>query len=281
MRLLFVLFGPISRPAAFWRIVCRLILITVLTMLTQIGGVALWFAYGISAAISWHRPPRWLLSVGFFLAIYAVTSIALVPPLAAKFGRQPLPCFATDATPYRANSVLYCALNRHYARPAVADMLRDVSQQMAAVHPGSVVTYLDAGFPFGEGFPILPHLSHRHGTAVDVAYFYRRHGEPRSAGGAWFLGYWAFAPAGRDRACRQGGGPWRWHASWLQFLFDGVKIDRARTRDFVRLIARHSKTKCLFVEPYLEHELNLKSSKITFAGCHAARHDDHLHIEVR
>jgi len=34
------------------------------------------------------------------------------------------------------------------------------------------------------------------------------------------------------------------------------------------------------LEPYLEARLGVNSSRISFQGCYAARHDDHIHVET-
>jgi hypothetical protein len=38
--------------------------------------------------------------------------------------------------------------------------------------PGTVVSYLDAGFPFINKFPFVPHLSHNDGKKLDLAFYY-------------------------------------------------------------------------------------------------------------
>jgi hypothetical protein len=37
----------------------------------------------------------------------------------------------------------------------------------------------------------------------------------------------------------------------------------------------------VFIEPHLKNRLQLTSPKVRFQGCHAARHDDHVHVQVR
>jgi hypothetical protein len=36
----------------------------------------------------------------------------------------------------------------------------------------------------------------------------------------------------------------------------------------------------ILLEPHLRDRLGLTSSKIRFQGCNAARHDDHLHLQL-
>ncbi|MBB3160132.1 hypothetical protein FHS25_000564 [Rhizobium laguerreae] len=36
----------------------------------------------------------------------------------------------------------------------------------------------------------------------------------------------------------------------------------------------------IFIEPHLKNALGIADSHIRFQGCRAARHDDHIHIQV-
>lgn len=51
-------------------------------------------------------------------------------------------------------------------------LLAGLSREMAHTFPGTVTLYLDANFPFFDGFPLLPHLSHVDGRKRDIAYYY-------------------------------------------------------------------------------------------------------------
>lgn len=44
---------------------------------------------------------------------------------------------------------------------------------MQQTEPQIRISYLDANFPFKDGFPLLPHLSHDDGRKVDIAFMYR------------------------------------------------------------------------------------------------------------
>lgn len=46
-------------------------------------------------------------------------------------------------------------------------------------------------------------------------------------------------------------------------------------------LAKHPKVRKIFIEPHLKERLGLSQyDKIRFHGCHAVRHDDHIHIEI-
>lgn len=198
-----VLLGPLfylrERPA---RALVVLAVAVLLTLLTQIGGAVLWVTLPLLEFLGrvtrrFGRGAAWIAPGVGFLAVYALAALVVVPPLAAPYSRQPLRCFGSADQPYAASSMLFCAANRHYASPAVHRLMVRVGREVAARYPGSVVTYLDAGFPFLDGFPLLPHLSHRNGRTVDLAFFYRdaANGRRIQHGGGWPLGYWVFAPS--------------------------------------------------------------------------------------
>ena len=124
----------------------------------------LWPVVGIAATFPARR--RWIGGLALFAALFTVASLLLVPPVARAFGRVPLPCFGD--TTLRPRLILFCAANRHYVVPALRTELLEVAAEMAATHPGTRVTYLDAGFPL-PGLPLLPHLSHGDGRKADLA----------------------------------------------------------------------------------------------------------------
>jgi hypothetical protein len=243
-----------------------LIAFALLTGLTQIGGLVL--AGAVGATRVW-RLGAWK-GLGLFCLLYGAATLVVVPALAPVFGRVPLSC-SGDA--YQPQSLFYCATNRHYVRPVVRQALDRVAARMSAQFPGSVVSFLDAGFPF-DLMPMPPHLSHGDGRKIDLALFY----QGRDAGGVWALGYWAF-PRPPARTCAKDG-LFRWHMSWLQPHLPAHALDEVRTKALVAAILAE-KPRRVFLEPHLVTTLGVVDDRIVFAGCHAARHDDHVHAEWR
>jgi|JI10StandDraft_1071094.scaffolds.fasta_scaffold384150_2 hypothetical protein len=241
-----------------------------LTALTQIGGVI--FAVSHIAGHRWHlgRAAR----ASLFCVFYLLAMFVAVPRLAPFFGREALACVDGDH-PYRAQSIFYCATGRNYVRPPVKAHLSRIADDLAVRFPGTVVTYLDAGFPFADGFPLPPHLSHRDGRKLDLALFYR----DRDPGGAWPIGYWALTPPATSTtpACARDG-LFRWNMAWLQPLLPVHQLDVERTRALIQAITA-TKPQKIFLEPHLVRSLQLEGKGLLFAGCHAARHDDHVHVQ--
>lgn len=284
-----LLLGPLSGRRSATAVALGLLLVALLTLLTQIGGLLLWLAYGIGALLSRQRqrPSKWPTAVAFAL-LYSLSTLFVVPMTAPFFGRVALNCISDGRHPYEANSLFYCALNRHYATPRLKGVIEETSAEMSRMHRGSVIGYLDAGFPFDVGLPMLPHLSHHDGRKLDLAFFYKGGPEkqPVPKAGLWFLGYWAFAPAWKLPYADRGSpndGFLRWRFDRLQGLFEDYELDRERTGDLIRLLGSGPASKDvrrIFLEPYLKGPLGLTGGKVRFAGWNAARHDDHIHFEV-
>ena len=253
-----------------------------LTVLTQVGGVVL-----LAVAIA-GKVQRWSFGAAAlaFLAAYAVTTAWIVPPAARALGRERLPCFANHDRPYGAINPLLCALNRTYARPRAVAVVAALSDRMALEFPGTTTRYLDAGFPFLNGFPLMPHLSHRDGLKVDLAYFYREQdGRALPDGAASPIGYWAYeAPrAGEPRPCANFRGVnLRWDFAGLQSRVTR-RADPQRMTAMLRWLTNDGRAlgvRKILIEPHLKQRWAPGVDMIRFQGCRAARHDDHLHLEI-
>ena len=258
------------RRAAF--AILHATVVVLLTIITQVGGAA--YLLGLSLSRRFGRLSGWAGA----LLIYGSATLVVLPASAPFWGRVALPCGPGSTELYAPQSLLYCALNRHYVTPRTRDAVADIARQIAKAFPGTRVTYLDAGFPLPLGLPLLPHLSHRHGRSVDLSLFY----EGRPDAGAWPLGYFAFSPAARyvPPVCAEPG-PMRWSLGWLQPAFAGISLDRRRTAALVGAAVEHPDIDRIYLHPALKSSLGLENSKVRFAGCHAARHDDHVHLDVR
>ncbi len=288
------LLGPLPMFRDRWHLAAGAVLVVILlTLVTQIGGLVLWLAWPL---LQWTRarlggrsgPASLAAALAVFLLLYALVGTFVVPPMAAALGRERLPCFASEERPLQAVSPLFCLTNRNYARPAVFRILFDLSDAMARAAPGTVTAYLDAGFPFLDGFLMLPHLSHRHGSDVDLAFFYLQGdaATPSPAGGSWSIGYWAYVPprTGDPQPCAARTIDLRWDLDWLQPAFSGLRLDERRTAAMLRWLSdnagRYGIRKVL-LEPHLQRRMATDARLVRFQGCRAARHDDHLHVRTR
>ncbi|WP_240705227.1 hypothetical protein [Pacificoceanicola onchidii] len=235
-----------------------------LTLLTQIGGLA------------------WLLALLFkrrvisFCVIYVVLTLGAVW-IAPLFGRVAISCLQDG--PLRVQSGLYCALNRTYVTPEMADVLKRLAEEMERRHPGTQTLLLDANFPFIDGFPLLPHLSHKDGKKADIAFYYSD--ETGYAPGATRspIGYFAFEEG--PTQCPDVWPTLRWDFAWLQPMWRSYALDEPRLRSVMRVLTGDDRIGKVFLEPHLVARLGFGHKAIRFQGCRAARHDDHVHFQLK
>lgn len=258
------------------------VIMVALTALTQVGGV-------IYAATLWGRrfTPHARTVAGFaslFVAVY-VASWLPIEKLAALTGRVSLPCLERDALPVKS-SLFSCVLHRHYAKRELVELTSAMARAVEERFPGTLTRSLDGSFPFLTGYPLLPHLSHDDGEKLDIAFYYAGRAGYRRGDLASPLGYWSFeAPRGGEtHACSDAAGL-RWDMTWFApFTRNDLVLDELRTRFALRWLAREGPRQGVgkvFVEPHLARRLGVAGSVIRFQGCNAARHDDHIHIQLR
>lgn len=258
---------------------CNALIVIGLTLLTQIGGLA--YLAALLVTRRWRRSAisQWRRSAyptAATLLVYAIASIAIVPPLAGLLGRERVPCAST--------TLVGCTLNRTYLTSETLALVAALDQAMASRFPGSNVTVLEGSFPFLDGFPLPPHLSHHDGHKVDFAYFYRdAGGRPVAQGSPSPIGYFHFQqPRPGDREpCAGRFTPLRWDFAWLQPKEPAWALDEERTRAMILWLKAQPEVTRIFIEPHLADRLGVVGGKVRFQGCFAARHDDHLHVEIQ
>ena len=189
----------------------------------------------------------------------------------APSGLVALPC--NEAGPLRPADTVYCRKARHYVTPAARE---------ARERPGAVVRYMEASWPRGVR-PMPPHRSHGDGRQIDVAIFYedragRALDRPPPAPNVRLLrGYGAYEPPRQEaeRVCV--GGP---ASAPDPPAARGWRLDAARTQALVDALLAERSVRRIFLEPHLKRRLGYASdNRVRFAGCAAARHDDHLHVD--
>jgi len=261
-----------------------------LTLLTQVGGVIFILAVLVGHWLIPRTLQGWrhaAVVTVIFAFLYQGLSVTVVPALAAIGGRVPLPCYADAGRPFAAGSRLYCILNRNYVDARLVTLVTGLSQSLDRAHPGTITLYLDGNFPFVDGFPLLPHLSHNDGRKLDLAYYYAAPdktylpGRMRSS-----IGYWAFEqPGAGDKPSCTGRSllSLRWDFGFLQPLYPDRPLEPKRTATALRWLADEGPKfgiERIFIEPYLAARLGVSSPLFGFQGCRAARHDDHIHIQI-
>ena len=271
--------------------ICGIVVAFVLlTVLTQVGGLVY-----LLAQVSYRRADQknrkpWTMfgmQTAWFLLLYVWVTWLVVPVLAKPLGRVPLPFKETKHL--RPLNRLSWLLNRNYVTPELREAVYEVAQFMSKEHPGTVINYLDANFPFFNGFPLLPHLSHSDGKKLDLSFCYRTSPEERETNEApSFIGYGICeepkeGEVNAPEKCAQKS-HWQYDAlRWFypqgnkaNFVFDAV-----RTKSLIQAFANNEAIGKIFIEPHLKTRLKLSSAKIRFHGCQSVRHDDHIHVQLK
>jgi len=224
-----------------------------------------------------------VLRIIAFLVLYLFTSATIIPTLAKLNGRVPLPITKSDnLIPHNYITPL---LNRHYVKSKLKTQLTEIANKTHADNPNLKVSYLDANFPFIDGFPLLPHLSHKDGRKVDLCLFYTKDNlegmyKPSNSGYGKYIEPSA-SEFNQTEACKSKG---YWQYDYTKYLSlggrDDLEFDNANTRQLVQRIVTDPLTQKLLIEPHLKHRMKLTHQKIRFHGCHAVRHDDHIHYQI-
>lgn len=267
-----------------------LLLIFLLTVITQVGGIVL----VISLAVSWQLNKRisnaWrrvAIRFGLFVVIYLLFVFALVPFIAKPLGRVPLPLFERNHV--RPTNAATFLLNRNYVRPEMRRIVYAVADRFQEKYPGSTLNYLDANFPFIDKFPLFPHLSHSDGKKLDVSFFYKdsNTGLDTNEVPSW-IGYGICeepkqGEVNRPADCAKKGF-WQYSAL-MENLPQGAKknfiFDADRTRFMINAFVKEKNLGKILIEPHLKTRLHLTSDKIRLHGCNAVRHDDHIHVQLK
>lgn len=261
-----------------------------LTVLTQVGGMVLLGCIPLFRIITRkveHKPKRRFIKLGSFIAIYLLLTFTLIPLLAALGGRAPLWTLPSNVSSLNVGTVL---LNRGYVDFQLRHTIGQAANHLEKEYPGTIIAYLDGNFPFMDGFPLLPHLSHNDGEKLDIAFFYidRKTDTPLNLDSPSWHGYGVFEgpeDGEEDMAwfCRAEG---YWQYSILKYTTfpdsnDEYILDQDRTKELINWLCRQEEVGKIFIEPHLKQRMNLTSDKVRLHGCGAVRHDDHIHVQLR
>ncbi|WP_296316966.1 hypothetical protein [Winogradskyella sp. UBA3174] len=255
------------------KLFAHLIIITLLTIITQVGGV-IWI---ISLLISNKLKKKKRI---IFPLLYFIFNLIIVPPVASYFGREQLPVFNQSLKPI---NWFYPLAFRNYVVPRLKRELISSSENLASSNIS--IIYLDANFPFFKGYPLLPHLSHNDGKKIDITFMYLNELGEESNKKPSTSGYGAFANSEKNytsKTCIKKG---NWQYDFTKYLSFGInnklKLDSKRTTQLIKQLLSISSTEKLFIEPHLKQSLSLsRESKVRFHGCKAVRHDDHIHLQI-
>jgi len=94
-----------------------------------------------------------------------VSTFIIIPMIAIFFGRERI----TNSKNIAPTNFMTELLNRNYVKPELNIILQELAHKLPE---GVELKYLDANFPFFDGFPLLPHLSHNDGKKLDLSFIY-------------------------------------------------------------------------------------------------------------
>nr|WKN38140.1 hypothetical protein K4G66_05425 [Tunicatimonas sp. TK19036] len=254
-----------------------------LTVVSQIGGVVYLVCLLLARYVfHWSVQKQVLL----FFSAYTIAIFLIVPKIALYFEREPLPIFGNSLRPL---TMVTYVLNRHYVHSQLKEIIEEKASLIARRYPGTVTYYLDANFPFINGFPLIPHLSHKDGKKIDLAFYYKsKDNKQYVASSPSWIGYGVYdAPKltevnWPERCGEQG----YWQYSATQYLVPSwsegkYEVEEERTRFLLQSLAKTKNIQKVFLEPHLAERWGISSlDKIRFHGCHAVRHDDHIHVQI-
>lgn len=247
--------------------------IVFLTVITQVGGLIWIVTLVVCKLLKWKK--RYV-----FTLLYLVCNLLIVPPLAKQFGREQLPILNDNLKP---RNLFYPLLFRNYVTPKLKNVL--VRSSEALIKDNIKITYLDANFPFYNGFPLLPHRSHNDGKKIDICFSYKTKNGQTTDKKPALSGYGIYAQEENYSAtnCIEKG---YWQYNFSKYLTFGkinnIDFDATSTKKSIKTFLAQPETQKIFIEPYLKNKLGLSGySKIRFHGCKAVRHDDHIHLQIK
>ena len=263
------------------KIILQILVIFLLTALTQTGGLIYLIAILI---VKKNANKKRAKRLGLFAGLYLLTTFLIIPQLASIFGREKI----KESTNVKAHSFFYKLANRNYVRPELNLAISNIATKLEKKHSGIKLVYLDANFPFFNGFPLPPHLSHNDGKKVDVSLVYKNPNGQLTNKKPSVSGYGVYeGPTTKEfnqiAVCKEKG---YWQYDFPKYMTFGtihkdIKFSEKGTCSLANFIMKENAIGKLFIEPHLKNRLQLSSGKVRFHGCQAVRHDDHIHFQLK
>ena len=262
------------------KLLLYIILFIFLTAITQIGGLVLIVSLLIEKRIKNHFRYK---KVAVFLVVYLIATFIIVPLTAPIFGREKI----KETNLVKANTFFTKLMNRNYVKPALNVSLSEISARLNKKYPNTKLVYLDANFPFIDKFPLLPHISHNNGKKIDISLIYEDNNGVVTNKKPSISGYGAYEGPRKGEhnqiaVCKNRG---KWQYDFPKYLTFGsinknIKFSEKATKQLVLEIVKQKNVSMLLIEPHLKTRMGLTNSKIRYHGCHAVRHDDHIHFQI-
>jgi len=259
-----------------WTII--VFLFVFLTLLTQTGGLVMLLGMLLARVFGLRKQWKKLL---LSFTLYFITTLVIIPQIAPIFGREPVQ--HTEAI--RPATWFTVLTNRNYVRPDVNNLLIKSAQSVKPY--GIEIICLDANFPFINGFPLLPHLSHNDGRKVDLALVYENEKGTIIPVKKSRTGYGVYAEpwvgeVNQTQQCKKKGYFQYDYSKYVSFgaVHQELIFSEKGTRILIDALLENREIQKIFIEPHLKSRLKLTDKRIRFHGCQAVRHDDHIHLQI-
>ena len=265
-----------------------LLIFLMLTLLSQIGGFVFLVYEFVHPSFSKKiktKTIRWFSTGAFFILLYCLTTLLIIPPIAKVFGRVPLPFLLEKNEFLKPAKLFYGFANRHYVKPELKEEILKIAEAFCKNSKVEYLTYLDANFPFIDGYPLHPHLSHDDGEKIDLSFIFEdKHGNLLPASPSMLgYGYVAEAKKGETNKAAECDKLNKYYSVLYKITSQNkaAAFNNSANRELLKRICKSPLVKKVFIEPHLKTRLRLNSeSKVKFHGCQAVRHDDHIHIQM-
>ncbi len=261
------------------KILLKIFLFILLTVLTQIGGLV----YLLSLIISrkWDKKVKYK-TLFIFMGLYLLSTFLITPLIAPVFGREKV----KHSEKIKPTNYMTVLLNRNYVRPKLNDLLSQTEKELIGTN--IEIHYLDANFPFINRFPLLPHLSHNDGKKIDISLIYETIDGKITDKQKSVSGYGVFEnPKSNElnqvEKCLERGYFQYDYSKYVSFgkVNKALVFSEKGTKKLITSILKNRNLGKLFIEPHLKSRMNLRNNKIRYHGCRAVRHDDHIHIQLK
>lgn len=265
----------------FLKMVKRIVIFIVLTVLTQIGGLvylfSLWLALKIKLAFK-------LKFLAVFVCSYTIATFVIVPLLSPMFGRVRLPV----TKEFAPVNYITLVLNRNYVSPELKALLEKTAADPVLKARSIQIRYLDACFPFIDRFPLLPHLSHNDGKKIDLSFVYENSAGEIVNKSKSVSGYGVFVDPkegefNQTEDCIKQGFIQYDYPKYFKIgqINNQLRFSAIGTALLLNVILEDRAVGKLFIEKHLVKRMGIFDDRLRFQGCGSVRHDDHIHLQLR
>lgn len=264
----------------FFSVLIDILLVILFTIITQVGGLLYLGAIFIAPRININFKFKRLST---FVVLYFFASFTIIPVLAHIGHRERIKHYSH----IKPVNYLTVILNRNYVTPKMNGMLAKISNELSSKKVDIQLRYLDACFPFFNGFPLLPHLSHYDGKKIDFSLVYQNQkgemvNESKSVSGYGVFEEPLNSEFNQTVYCKNKGYGQYDFSKYLTLgkINEELKFSLSGTKALLEILLRQKEVQKIFIEPHLANRMKMKHPKIRFQGCNAVRHDDHIHVQI-